>query len=235
MAISYSAALDAPLLEAEQERDLIQQWQIKKDRASLQVLITSHARQIHSCARRLNSNPDHHDDLVAEGMIGLIHAADRFEPAKQVRFSTYAHWWVLNYVRKANTRLKHIVDVPKGREIEASLSSEALAFMPGVVEALDGELDESLRSDAPTPEEHAIAESGNAEMRRVMLEALKELGDVEQDIVISRNLRRVPESVDDIAKRLGVGRARLRQIERRAMSRMKFALLSRGVTTAMAG
>ncbi len=58
--------------------------------------------------------------------------------------------------------------------------------------------------------------------------------DIEREIVISRNLRTVPETIEALAERLGLGRDRMRQIERRALSRLKFALLSRGVSSARA-
>ncbi len=231
MAISYTAALDAPMLELEQERMLIQKWQTEKDRASLQTLLTSHARQIHACARKYNSRREIHEDLVAEGMVGLIHAADRFELSKNVRFSTYAHWWVLNSVRAASARLHSIVDIPNGaRPDDATRSETSLRFSTDI----ESETGVELECEDPTPEEQAIAESEVIQIRKIISEAIQELGSVEQDIVISRNLQSDPDSLDILAKRHGLAREKLRQIERRAMARLKYALLSRGVTTAWA-
>ena len=62
-----------------------------------------------------------------------------------------------------------------------------------------------------------------------------ELGDVEREVVVSRNLRQVPDTIEDLALRLGVSREKLRLIERRAMSRLKYGLLTRGVTAAQLG
>lgn len=226
MTISYSAALKAPMLEREQERSLIEQWQQKRDGTSLQVLIASHARQVHACARRMNSNFEHQEDLVAEGLIGLITAADRFELSRDVRFSTYAQWWVMNSVRTANARLSNVVAMPPSvKHSDASVANTAIS---------EDDLDEFLTSEDPTPEEQAIAKSDSDEMRRQMVAALQELNDIEREIVISRNLRTVPETIEALAERLGLGRDRMRQIERRALSRLKFALLSRGVSSARA-
>lgn len=229
MLISYTAALKAPMLELEQERKLIEQWQGQGDTASLQALITSHARQVHACARKVNSKIEHHEDLVAEGVIGLIKAADKFELAKNVRFSTYAHWWVLNSVRAANARLKNIVDIP----LSAQSATSALSLVNPV--GANGEsvdLDDVLPSEDPTPEECVISRSEAAELRKTMVSAMQDLSVVERDIVVSRSLSSEPEPLQALADRLGLGRDRLRQVERRALSRLKFALMARGLSTA---
>lgn len=226
MTISYSAALKAPMLEREQERALIEQWQQERDGASLQMLIASHARQVHACARRMNSSFEYQEDLVAEGLIGLITAADRFELSRDVRFSTYAQWWVMNSVRTANAKLKNVVAVPANARFEAASNGSENTDVTG------DNLDETLQSDEPTPEEQVIARSDFEEMRRKMVGALQELDELEREIVISRNLSAVPEAIETLAERLGLGRDRMRQIERRALSRLKFALLSRGVSSA---
>ncbi len=231
MTISYSAALKAPMLEIEHERILIENWQTRGHKPSLQALITSHARQVHACVRRINSKTEHHEDLVAEGLIGLIKAADRFEVEKDVRFSTYAYWWIMNGVRAANMRVRGVVDVPLGAAKEDRLIS-VTTYLNDDGEEVD--LDDILPSEDPTPEEQVIAQSHSDEIRKTMAAAMLDLSEVERDILISRNLSAEPEATDDLATRLGLGRDRLRQVERRAMSRLKFALMARGVNTALA-
>ena len=80
-----------------------------------------------------------------------------------------------------------------------------------------------------------IVASGMGCLRRVIAEAMGKLGEDEREIVLARNLRPVPATVEELAQRLGVSRDRLRQIERRAMLRLKYELLSRGVTAARLG
>ncbi|MDC0739454.1 sigma-70 family RNA polymerase sigma factor [Cognatishimia sp. SS12] len=225
MVISYAAALKAPMLDSVQERRLITKWQAQRDRAAMQALVTSHARQVHACVRRINRTPDHQEDLLAEGLIGLIQAADRFDLSRDTRFSTYAQWWVQNYVRAANARLRSVIDTP------SNARSLAIHDFHGAEEG-EGTLEDSLASDDPTPEEATLARAHKRELRQLMAAALTDLGATEQDIVIARNLRQTPEPLEDLAQRLGMGRDRLRQIERRALSRLKYALLARGVTTA---
>lgn len=231
MAISYAAARGAPLLDMEQERILIGRWQADRDRAALEALILSHARQVYACAMRLSPEAVEREELIAEGMVGLIRAADRFDLGREVRFSTYAQWWIQNSALRALARLRSVIDVPpRARRAAAALQQVA---PPDSGEDLAGM--DALQSPEPTPEERLIARSANARLRGLIAEAMGELGEVEREIVLSRNLRQVPDTVEDLAGRLGLSRERLRQIERRAMSRLKYGLLSRGVTAAQLG
>ena len=231
MAISFAAARSAPLLDVEQERVLIRRWQVDRDRAALEVVIIAHARLVHACAMRLRPQANDRDELVAEGMMGLIRAASRFDLKRDVRFSTYAHWWILNSVMRAIAHLSSVIDIP------ARARREAVALKR--VESLAGDrpcdVGEAIHCPEPTPEERMIARSANARLRQVIVEAMGELGDVEREVVVSRNLRQVPDTIEDLALRLGVSREKLRLIERRAMSRLKYGLLTRGVTAAQLG
>ncbi|MGE4326595.1 MAG: sigma-70 family RNA polymerase sigma factor [Pseudodonghicola sp.] len=228
MAISYATARQAPLLELEQERDLIRRWQQDRDRFALEALILSHARQVYACALRLGLPPADREELIAEGIVGLIRATERFDLTRGVRFSTYAHWWILNAVTRAAARLGSVVDLPPRayRDGRAGQMMEATPEGPGM---------DAMSSQEPTPEEQLIAASGAARLNGVLAEAIAELGEVEREIVVARNLRQVPATIEDLASGLGISRDRLRQIERRAMTRLKYGLLSRGVTSAQLG
>ncbi len=227
MAISFAAARNAPLLDVEQERVLIGRWQANRDGAAMEALILSHARLVHACAMRLRPGSNDRDELIAEGMVGLIRAASRFDLKRDVRFSTYAHWWVLNGAMRALAHLNSVIDVP----VRARRTFEALKPLA----RLDEDGIEAVQSPEPTPEERMIARSVNAKLRQVIVEAMGELGEVEREIVVARNLRQVPDTVEDLALRLGLSREKLRLIERRAMSRLKYGLLTRGVTAAQLG
>jgi len=233
MAVSYAAAREAPLLDVEQERILIGRWQADRDRAALEALILSHARQVYACAMRMSSEAADREELIAEGMVGLIRAADRFDLAREVRFSTYAHWWIMSGVARALARLSSVVDMPARAQREGHVLKQAASLDVHGDEAGGGV--EAVHCPDPTPEERLIARSANDRLRRLIVEAMAELGEVEREIVLSRNLRQVPDTVDDLARRLGLSRDRLRQIERRAMTRLKYGLLSRGVTAAQLG
>jgi len=88
------AALAAPYLSREYEQQLARKWSSAKDEAALHVLTQAHMRLVISMASKFRNYGLPIADLVQEGHIGLLEAAARFEPSRQVRFSTYAMWWI---------------------------------------------------------------------------------------------------------------------------------------------
>jgi RNA polymerase sigma-32 factor len=88
------AALATPLLTAELERDLAIAWHDRHDERALHHLVTAYVRLVASLATRYRHYGLPMGDLIQEGNIGLLEAASRFDPARNVRFSTYAVWWI---------------------------------------------------------------------------------------------------------------------------------------------
>lgn len=88
------AAMKIPLLDAETESELARLWRDKKDETALWRLVTPYMRLVISTASRFRSYGLPIGDLVQEGNVGLMQAAARFDPERQVRFSTYASWWI---------------------------------------------------------------------------------------------------------------------------------------------
>ncbi len=89
-----SHAMRAPLLTPERERELALRWRDQKDVAAMHELVESHARLAISIAKRFRNYNVPISDLIQEAHIGLVQAADRFDPDRGVRFSTCASWWV---------------------------------------------------------------------------------------------------------------------------------------------
>jgi len=87
-------AMRAPLLAAEHERDLARRWRDEGDERALHELITAYLRLVVAMASRFRHYGLPISDLVQEGNVGLMQAAARFEPEREVRFSTYASWWI---------------------------------------------------------------------------------------------------------------------------------------------
>ncbi|MGC8624222.1 MAG: sigma-70 family RNA polymerase sigma factor [Phycisphaerae bacterium] len=90
-----------PLLTAERERVLARRMRMQGDSASRDEMIRCNLRLVVSIARRYVRRGVALTDLVAEGNVGLVHAVDLFDPDKEVRFSTYATWWVRQSIRRA--------------------------------------------------------------------------------------------------------------------------------------
>ena len=87
-------SLKAPMLEKEHERFLAKKWLKDKDETSLHELTQSHMRLVISFAFKYKSYGLSVSDLIQEGSIGLMKAAERFDLNQDVRFSTYASWWI---------------------------------------------------------------------------------------------------------------------------------------------
>jgi len=87
-------ATDAPFLKREEEHDLALKWHENQDMEALHKIASAHARLVMALAVRFRRFNLPLADLVQEGYIGLLEAAARFNPAREVRFSTYATWWI---------------------------------------------------------------------------------------------------------------------------------------------
>ena len=87
-------AMSLPLLEEKHELELANKWKNKKDENALHELIQAHMRLVVSYAVKYKNYGLSLNDLIQEGNIGLMKAAQKFEPNKGFRFSTYASWWI---------------------------------------------------------------------------------------------------------------------------------------------
>ena len=209
-------------------------------------------------------------DLIQEGHVGLLEAAARFEPDREVRFSTYATWWIRasmqDYIlrnwsivrggtssaqkalffnlRRLRARLAQGAEpLPDGavyREISNALGvSEAdVAMMDSRLSGPDTSLnapvaDDSgsadrmdfLISDAPLPDE-VVEDVIDIERRADWLHgALEVLNPRELRIIQERRLRDEGATLESLGEKLGISKERVRQIETRALEKLKLALV----------
>lgn len=87
-------AMKAELLDAETETALAIAWRDDRDERALHRLITAYMRLAISMASKFRRYGVPMNDLVQEAGLGLMKAADKFDPDRGVRFSTYAVWWI---------------------------------------------------------------------------------------------------------------------------------------------
>ncbi|KKL74423.1 hypothetical protein LCGC14_2065030 [marine sediment metagenome] len=87
-------AMQAELLDAETELRLAYAWRDQRDEAALHRLITAYMRLAISMAGKFRRYGAPMNDLIQEAGLGLMKAADKFDPDRGVRFSTYAVWWI---------------------------------------------------------------------------------------------------------------------------------------------
>ena len=87
-------AMKAELLDAETELALAYAWRDQRDEQALHRLITAYMRLAISMAGKFKRYGAPMNDLIQEASVGLMKAADKFDPDRGVRFSTYAVWWI---------------------------------------------------------------------------------------------------------------------------------------------
>lgn len=92
-------AMAAPMLEREHELNLARRWREDHDEDALHELCTAYMRLVVAIAARFRNYGLPMSDLVQEGNVGLMLAAARFEPERELRFSTYATWWIRSCVQ----------------------------------------------------------------------------------------------------------------------------------------
>ncbi|MBY0432218.1 MAG: sigma-70 family RNA polymerase sigma factor, partial [Rhodospirillales bacterium] len=111
-----AAARRAPVLSAEEEKELALRFRLDGDRAAAERLVTAHLRLVVRLAQGLRGYGLPLGELVAEGNLGLLRALERYEPERDLRFSTYAVWWIraamMEYV------LRHAAPVSFGLSAE---------------------------------------------------------------------------------------------------------------------
>jgi RNA polymerase sigma-32 factor len=263
------AAMSAPFLSREEERALAERWKYQRDRKALDRLTGAHMRLVISLAARFKNYGLSIADLIQEGHVGLLEAAARFEPEREVRFSTYATWWIRASMQDYVLRNWSIVrgGTSSGqkalffnlRRIRAKLLKDGdsidltgrIAAEIGVsradVQAMemrlagadislnapisetDGagvtERQDFLVDDAPLPDE-LVGRSIDTERRLQWLDqALHSLSERELNILRERRLRDDAATLEALGSRLGISKERVRQIENRALEKLRTALV----------
>jgi RNA polymerase sigma-32 factor len=98
-----------PLLEPEEEGQLARRWRQHGDSDAVHRLVSSHLRLVAKLASGYRGYGLPISELVSEGNIGLMRAAQRFEPERGFRFSTYAIWWIKASIQAYIVRSKSLV------------------------------------------------------------------------------------------------------------------------------
>jgi RNA polymerase sigma-32 factor len=266
-------SMSTALLSRERELWLARLWRETGDEAALHELVMAYMRLVISTAARFRNYGLPMSDLVQEGATGLMQAAARFEPEREVRFSTYAAWWIRSamqdyilrnwsVVRTGTTaaqkalffnlrRLRAKIGDGSGGPLDdagrAFIASE-LSVHTAEVEAMEMRLaggDQSLNAtisptgedewqdfladERPTPEETVMFARDSRTRSIWLAQALAELTDREQIIIKERRLRDDARTLEELGRDLGISKERVRQIEHRALEKLKVSLLERSV------
>ena len=87
-----------PKLTREEERELIERWQLKRDQRAANKLAECCLRYVVAVASRYRSYKVPLDILISEGNVGLVRAMEKFDLAQDTRFSTYSMYWIRYYI-----------------------------------------------------------------------------------------------------------------------------------------
>lgn len=103
----FKVVRETPVLTVEEEIDLLRRWYAEGSRPARDRLLQAHLRLVVKTAGQFKGYGLSTADLIAEGNLGLVRALESFEPERNLRFSTYAQWWVraamFEYVLKFST------------------------------------------------------------------------------------------------------------------------------------
>ena len=100
------------LLSEEEEKELGRLIKNQKDDVSKRKLVQANLRLVVSIAKRYTGRGVLFMDLLQEGSIGLMRAAEKFDYSKNFRFSTYATWWIKQSIVRAISNSSKIIRIP---------------------------------------------------------------------------------------------------------------------------
>jgi RNA polymerase primary sigma factor len=215
-----------PRLSVEEERELGQRIQQHRDEAALTRLVECNLRFVVSYAKRYRGLGVSFLDLIHEGNLGLIEAAKRFDPSRNVKFITYAVWWIREAMMHAlsdQTRAfsfppKLFATLHNGPE-DVSLNEPVGGRSAAARETPGRELADLLPQDQTAVDDEMIHQSDLDELTS----ALSDLDGKEREIVRLRfGLEDDEEhTLQEIGDRLHLSRERVRQIESRAKEKLR--------------
>ena len=259
----------ASILEKDEEFYLINDWRDNKTPKSLQKILNSYLRLAVSYARKYSSYGLPIDDLIHEGVLGIMHALEKFDTSKDFRLSTYASWWIRasiqdyilknwSVVRTGSTasqkalffNLKKIKqqinDVSREfmgqneinkvsnmlnvksievQNMESRLTGGDLHLNQRVDNDNENDLMSLLADDRQNPEE-TFEDFNDKNIKKDFInKAIDTLNDREKTIIRLRKFREKSITLDELGQKLKISKERVRQIETKALEKLKKSLL----------
>ena len=259
----------AAILEKDEEFNLINDWRDNKTPRSLQKILNSYLRLAVSYARKYSSYGLPIDDLIHEGVLGIMHALEKFDTSKDFRLSTYASWWIRasiqdyilknwSVVRTGSTasqkalffnlkkikqqindvsrefmgqeeinRVSNMLNVKslEVQNMESRLTGGDLHLNQKVDNETDNDLMSLLPDDRPNPEE-SFEDFNDKNIKKDFInKAIETLNEREKIIIRLRKFREKSITLDELGQKLRISKERVRQIETKALEKLKKSLL----------
>jgi len=259
----------AVILEKDEEFTLINDWRDNKTPRSLQKILNSYLRLAISYARKYSSYGLPIDDLIHEGVLGIMHALEKFDTSKDFRLSTYASWWIRasiqdyilknwSVVRTGSTasqkalffnlkKIKQqISDVSREfmgqdeinkvsnmlnvksidiQNMESRLTGGDLHLNQKVDNETENDLMSLLADERQNPEESFEEFNDKTIKKDFINRAIETLNDREKTIIRLRKFREKSITLDELGTKLRISKERVRQIETKALEKLKKSLL----------
>ena len=260
----------AAILEKDEEFYLINDWRDNKNPKSLQKILDSYLRLAVSYARKYSSYGLPIDDLIHEGVLGIMHALEKFDTSKDFRLSTYASWWIRasiqdyilknwSVVRTGSTasqkalffNLKKIKqqinDVSREfmgqneidkvsnmlnvksievQNMESRLTGGDLHLNQKVDNETENDLMSLLADERQNPEEVYEDYKDKKVKKDYISAAINTLNDREKTIIKLRKFKEKSITLDELGQMLKISKERVRQIETKALEKLKKAILA---------
>jgi RNA polymerase primary sigma factor len=197
-------------------------------------LVESHLGLVKRMASAFARRGANFDDLVQEGNMALMRAAQTFEPERNIRFATYAAYWIRSHMQRYLASLRsHQYGAPASvaysggmsrggqgrRRLVRTASLDAPLSADGTQNLVD-----TLASELNTPEEDVQRAEARKRVRDALAKAFDELDDKRAAIVIKRRLLADdPETLAEIGDELQLSREGARLLELRLIKRVRSA------------
>ncbi|MCX6989309.1 MAG: RNA polymerase sigma factor [Chlamydiae bacterium] len=255
--VKRELAAGRSLDEFKKDVRMLQRWMDKSQEAKREM-VESNLRLVISIAKKYTNRGLSFLDLIQEGNMGLMKAAEKFEYRRGYKFSTYATWWIRQAVTRAIADQARTIRIPvhmietinkvlrgakklmmeTGREptpeelaSELNLTPERvreiykIAQHPISLQAEVGDGGESQFGDflEDTTIESPAEATGYAILKDKMNDVLSTLTDRERTVLVERFglLDGKPKTLEEVGVRFKVTRERVRQIEAKALRKMR--------------